>query len=134
MVLLVILLISLKNTCVRASSVLKLQAETCNFINKETLAQVFFSEFCNIFRNTFFFKTPSNDCFYLTISIIDVWQGSKYASKSVYLINCFINLFIVYWLVFASFYLPIFIYPLIYLYIYLFNYLLIYIFIVLSIQ
>ena len=29
----------------------------CNFIKKETLAQVFFCEFCNIFKNTFFYKT-----------------------------------------------------------------------------
>ena len=28
--------------------------ETCNFIQKKTLAQVFSSEFCEIFKNTFF--------------------------------------------------------------------------------
>ena len=32
----------------------KLQAEACNFIEKETLAQVFFCEFCEISKNTFF--------------------------------------------------------------------------------
>ena len=30
---------------------IKLQAETCNVIKKETLAQVFSCEFCEIFRN-----------------------------------------------------------------------------------
>ena len=28
--------------------------KACNFIKKETLAQVFFCEFCEIFKNTFF--------------------------------------------------------------------------------
>ena len=31
-----------------------LRAEICNFIEKETLAQVLSSEFCGIFQNTFF--------------------------------------------------------------------------------
>ena len=30
----------------------------CNFINKETLAQVFSCEFCEIFTNTYFYRTP----------------------------------------------------------------------------
>ena len=28
--------------------------ETCNFIKKKTLAQLFFCEFCEIFKKTFF--------------------------------------------------------------------------------
>ena len=32
--------------------------ETCNLIKKETLAQVFSFEFCKIFKNTFFYRTP----------------------------------------------------------------------------
>ena len=32
--------------------------ETCNFIKKETLAQVFSCEFCKISKNTFYYKTP----------------------------------------------------------------------------
>ena len=40
-------------TCARASFLMKLQA-SCNFINKETLAQGFSCEFCEIFKNTFF--------------------------------------------------------------------------------
>ena len=32
--------------------------QPCNFIKKETLAQVFFCEFCEISENTFFYRTP----------------------------------------------------------------------------
>ena len=40
---------SRENTCARFS---------CNFIKKETLAQVFSCDFCDISRNTFFCRTP----------------------------------------------------------------------------
>ena len=45
---------SQENTCTRVLFLIKLQAEACNFIKKETLAQVFSCEFCEIFKNTFF--------------------------------------------------------------------------------
>ena len=32
--------------------------EACNFIKKETLTQVFSCEFCEVFKNTFFHRTP----------------------------------------------------------------------------
>ena len=32
--------------------------QACKFIKKETLAQVFSYEFCEIFQNTFFYRTP----------------------------------------------------------------------------
>ena len=32
--------------------------QACNFINQETLAQVFSCEFCKIFKNTFFTEYP----------------------------------------------------------------------------
>ena len=32
--------------------------QVCNFIKKETLAQVFFCEFCKISKNTFSYRTP----------------------------------------------------------------------------
>ena len=32
--------------------------EACNFIKKEALAQVFFCELCEIFKKTFFNRTP----------------------------------------------------------------------------
>ena len=34
------------------------QSQACNLIKKETLAQVFSCEFCEISKNTFFYKTP----------------------------------------------------------------------------
>ena len=45
---------SQENTCARVSFLIKLQAEACNFIKKETLAHVFSCEFCEIFKNTSF--------------------------------------------------------------------------------
>ena len=32
--------------------------EACNFIKKETLAQLFSCEFCEIYKNTFYYRTP----------------------------------------------------------------------------
>ena len=37
---------------------IKLQAEACNFIEKEILAQVFSCEFCKIYKNSFSYRTP----------------------------------------------------------------------------
>ena len=45
---------SQESTCARVSFLIKLQAETCSFIKKETLAQVFSCEFYEISKNTFF--------------------------------------------------------------------------------
>ena len=42
---------SQENVCARASILIKLG---CSFIKIETLAQVFFHEFCEISKNTFF--------------------------------------------------------------------------------
>ena len=41
-------------------------ARVCNFIKKETLAQVFSYEFYEIFKNTFFYRTTPGDCFWRT--------------------------------------------------------------------
>ena len=49
--------IRIPEAVVRTCSVKKLP-EACNFIKKETLAQVFSCEFCEIFKNTFFHGTP----------------------------------------------------------------------------
>ena len=43
-----------EKTCVRVSFLIKIQARACNFIEKETLAQVFSCEFCKSSKNTFF--------------------------------------------------------------------------------
>ena len=32
--------------------------KACNFIKKETLTQVFSCEFCEIYKNTFYYRTP----------------------------------------------------------------------------
>ena len=45
---------SQKNTCSRASFLIKLQAEACNFIKKENLAQVLSCKFCGTSKITFF--------------------------------------------------------------------------------
>ena len=55
---LIILQNSQENTCVRVSFWIGLQTEVCNFIKKEPLPQVFSYEFCEIFKNTFFYGTP----------------------------------------------------------------------------
>ena len=49
---------SQENTCTRVSFLIKSQAEACNFIKKQTLAQVFSCEFCKISKNTFYYRTP----------------------------------------------------------------------------
>ena len=43
-----------ENTCTRVSFLIK--PEACDFIKKETLTQVFFCEFCEIFKKTFFIE------------------------------------------------------------------------------
>ena len=43
-------------TCARVSFLIKLQA--CKFIKKETLAQLFSREFCEISKNTFSYRAP----------------------------------------------------------------------------
>ena len=49
---------SQENTCAKDSFLIKLQGQTCTFIKKETLAQVFSCEFCEISKNTFLYRTP----------------------------------------------------------------------------
>ena len=49
---------SKENNCARTSFLIKLQAEAWNFIKKETLAQMFSCEFCEISKKTFSYRTP----------------------------------------------------------------------------
>ena len=52
---------SLEKTCARASFLIKLQAQACNFIKKQTLAQIFSSEFCETSKtgvDKFLFRRP----------------------------------------------------------------------------
>ena len=48
---------SQENIYARVSFLIKFQV-ACNFIKKETLAQVFSCEFYEISKNTFFYRTP----------------------------------------------------------------------------
>ena len=43
--------------CIKNKCTFKDQ-KVCNFIKNHTLARVFSSEFCDIFKNTFFSRTP----------------------------------------------------------------------------
>ena len=59
-----------------------------NFIKKETLAQVFSCEFCWISKNTFFYRTPPDDCFYavwfwlgFSVSIV-CWKPSTVVAET----------------------------------------------------
>ena len=47
---------SQKNPCARVSFLIMLQALACNFIKKETQAQGFSCEFCEISKKTFFIE------------------------------------------------------------------------------
>ena len=49
---------SQENTFARISFLLVLQADAWNFIEKGALAHVFSFEFCKIFKNIFFHRTP----------------------------------------------------------------------------
>ena len=41
----------------------KVAGQACNFITKESLVQVLSCEFCKISKNSFFNRTPPDDCF-----------------------------------------------------------------------
>ena len=56
---------SQENSCARVTFLIKLKASACNFIKKETLAQVLSCEFCKIFKNTLFAEH-----LYVTVSVI----------------------------------------------------------------
>ena len=47
-----------ENTCARVSFLIKLQSPPATLFKKKTLAQVFSREFCEISKNTFFYRTP----------------------------------------------------------------------------
>ena len=72
-----ILHISLENISARVS----LQSQACNFIKKESLAQLFSCEFCEISRNTFFNRTPPVDAsenWFSCIIFISLLEYSDY--------------------------------------------------------
>ena len=55
----------------------KEEAEACNFIKKETLAQVFSCEFCEIFKNTF-----STEHLWTTASVMKTCTHSTQSSSA----------------------------------------------------
>ena len=60
---------SQKSICARVSLLNKV-TEACNFIKKETLSQRFSCKFCEIYKNTFFYRTPLDECFCNKLNII----------------------------------------------------------------
>ena len=52
----------------RVSFLIELQASACNFIRKETLAQVFSCEICEFSKNIFLHRTPP-------VAVSDQWNG-----------------------------------------------------------
>ena len=66
---------SQENPCARVSFLVKLQAESCNFVKKEILAQVFSCGFCEISKSTFLYRTPlmaASVCEQLTSFVADI--------------------------------------------------------------
>ena len=50
---------SQETTCARISFLISWWPEAGSFIKKESLAQVFSYEFCEMFKKTFFYRTPT---------------------------------------------------------------------------
>ena len=70
---------SQENTCARISFLIKLQAQACNFIKKETLAQVFSCAFCKIFNNNSYYRTrlvatSENKNCYSLVAVINLFE------------------------------------------------------------
>ena len=62
--------------CARVFFQYSCRSETCNFIKKETLAQVFYCELCEISKNNFFHRTSLADAsdisnFLTLITLVD---------------------------------------------------------------
>ena len=57
---------------------IKLQASDCNSIEKETLAQVFSCEFCEIFKNNFSYRTSHVAASWTISSEVMIWCQIDY--------------------------------------------------------
>ena len=62
-------------TCYRVSFLIKFQPSACNFLKKETLSQVCSCKFCEISKNTSFYRTPLDDCFWNNQAAIRVLRN-----------------------------------------------------------
>ena len=60
---------------------IKLHASACNFIKKETLAQVLYCEFCEISKNTSSYRTPPVAAFALLHKSKEDLRRPKYISS-----------------------------------------------------
>ena len=59
---------------------IKLQASfSINYIEKETLVQVFSSDFCEIFKNIFFYRTPPVAA---SKKILNVLESTEFKEKN----------------------------------------------------
>ena len=68
---------SQENTSARVSFLNKVAGTTCNFIKKETLAQVFSCKFCEISKNTFFYRAPLVAAFRATLANVFLYYHEK---------------------------------------------------------
>ena len=66
---------SQENTCAWVSFLIKLQSWGLQLYWKETPAQVFPCEFCEIFKTTFFYRTPPMAAFLMIFSLL--WDFQK---------------------------------------------------------
>ena len=59
--------------------VLQKRCFACNFIKKETLVQVFSCEFCEISKNTFFYRTPlvAASAMKIIFCMVKLWKDAK---------------------------------------------------------
>ena len=71
---------SQENTYARVSFLIKLHASACNFIKKETLAQLFSCEFCDISKNTFSYRTPISGQFFHFLPPESLWFNKPQAN------------------------------------------------------
>ena len=75
----------------------KIAGVACNFIKKETLAQVFSFEFCEISKNTFFYRTPLVAASVYSRGLwCSLWWGTKLKIEKG-LVNCALWWTVWYW-------------------------------------
>ena len=75
------------NTCARDSFWIKLQAQACNLIKKESLAQMFPCKFCKISKNTFFYRTPPVAASGLLLLLVNLIIFDEAGLKRLFLIK-----------------------------------------------
>ena len=74
-----------ENTCTRGPILIKLQAWACNLSKKNALAQVFFCEFCEIFKNLFFTEPRATASgFFYSFHCFAAWWTNRNQSFSIF--------------------------------------------------